>query len=100
MVAIECPRGHGLNGASRARRGLCKGDLLMSPYVDTAVSTLVGFLPSLIAAVLLLIVGYIIARVVSGLVKGLLRRTSLDNRLARSLGGPGLGSEGAIASVV
>jgi hypothetical protein len=72
----------------------------MSPYVDTAVSTLVGFLPSLIAAVLLLIVGYIIARVVSGLVKGLLRRTSLDNRLARSLGGTGLGSEGAIASVV
>ena len=72
----------------------------MPPYVDTAVSTLVAFLPSLIAAVLLLIVGYIVARIVSGLVRGLLRRTSLDNRLARSLGGTGLGSEGAVASVV
>src|SRR5215212_6767249 len=72
----------------------------MPPYVDTAVGTLVAFLPSLIAAVLLLIVGYIVARVVSGLVKRLLRRTGLDNRLARSLGGTGLASEGAIASVV
>ena len=72
----------------------------MPSYVDTAVSTLMAFLPSLIAAVLLLIVGYIVARVVSGLVRGLLRRTSLDNRLAQSLGGTGLGSEGAIASVV
>ncbi|HZO29154.1 MAG TPA: mechanosensitive ion channel, partial [Chloroflexota bacterium] len=72
----------------------------MPPYVDTAVSTLMAFLPSLIAAVLLLIVGYIVARVVSGLVKRLLLRTGLDNRLAHSLGGTGLGSEGAIASVV
>src|SRR5215212_10684064 len=72
----------------------------MPPYVDTAVGTLVGFLPSLIAAVLLLIVGYIVARVVSALVNRLLRRTGLDNRLARSLGGTGLGSEGAVASVV
>ena len=72
----------------------------MPPYVDTAVSTLMAFLPSLIAAVLLLIVGYIVARVVSGLVKRLLLRTGLDNRLAQSLGGTGLGSEGAIASVV
>jgi hypothetical protein len=72
----------------------------MPPYVDTAVSTLVAFLPSLIAAVLLLIVGYIVARVVSGLVKRLLGRTGLDNRLARSLSGTGLGSEGAVASVV
>jgi Mechanosensitive ion channel, conserved TM helix len=72
----------------------------MPPYVDTAVNTLVAFLPSLIAAVLLLIVGYIVARVVSGLVKRLLGRTGLDNRLARSLSGTGLGSEGAVASVV
>jgi hypothetical protein len=72
----------------------------MSPYIENAVSTLVAFLPSLLAAVLLLIVGYIVARVVSGLVKRLLRRTDLDDRLARSLGGTGLGSEGAIASVV
>jgi hypothetical protein len=50
--------------------------------------------------VLLLIVGYIVARVVSGLVRRLLLRTGLDNRLARSLGGSGLGSEGAVASVV
>ena len=72
----------------------------MLPYVDTAVSTLVAFLPSLLAAVLLLIVGYIVARVVSGLVKRLLLKTGVDNRLAQSLGGTGLGSEGAVASVV
>jgi hypothetical protein len=72
----------------------------MPSYVDNAVSTLVAFLPSLVAAVLLLIVGYIVARVVSGLVRRLLLRTGLDNRLARSLGGSGLGSEGAVASVV
>jgi hypothetical protein len=72
----------------------------MPPSVDTAVSTLVAFLPSLVAAVLLLIVGYIVARIVSGLVKRLLGRSGLDNRLARSLGGTGLGSEGAVASVV
>ena len=72
----------------------------MPSYVDNAVSTLVAFLPSLVAAVLLLIVGDIVARVVSGLVRRLLLRTGLDNRLARSLGGSGLGSEGAVASVV
>jgi hypothetical protein len=72
----------------------------MPPYVDTAVTTLVAFLPSLVAAVLLLIVGYIVARMVSALVKRLLRKTGLDDRLARSLGGTGLASEGAVASGV
>ena len=72
----------------------------MPLYVENVLRTIVGFLPSLLAAVLLLLVGYIVARVVSGLVRRLLRRTDLDNRLARSLGGTGLSSEGAIASVV
>lgn len=50
----------------------------LSQYVGTG-------LASLITAVLALLVGWIIAALLSGAVKGLLKRTQLDNRLAKAL---------------
>jgi hypothetical protein len=42
-----------------------------------------GYIPNLIAALAILIVGWLVALIVSAIVRGVLRRTSLDNRLAR-----------------
>ena len=61
---------------------------------------IVSFLPSLLGAILILIVGYIVARVVSAAVRGLLRRTTLDNRLASSLGSSTINVENAISTAV
>jgi hypothetical protein len=45
---------------------------------------LVGaYIPNLVAALAILIVGWLVALIVSAIVRGVLRRTSLDNRLAR-----------------
>ena len=48
---------------------------------------LAGFLPNLLAAILVLVVGWLVALLLSKLVGNLLRRTTLDDRLARSLQG-------------
>jgi hypothetical protein len=48
------------------------------------ITRLVGaYIPNLIAALAILIVGWLVALIVSAIVRGVLRRTSLDNRLAR-----------------
>ena len=44
-----------------------------------------GYVPNLVGALAILIIGWIVAIVVSRLVRGALRRTNLDNRLARSV---------------
>jgi hypothetical protein len=43
---------------------------------------------NLIGAIVILIVGWIVAAIVSGIVKNLLKRTDLDNRIARAVVGP------------
>jgi hypothetical protein len=48
------------------------------------ITRLVGaYIPNLVAALAILIVGWLVALIVSAIVRGVLRRTSLDNRLAR-----------------
>jgi hypothetical protein len=42
-----------------------------------------GYIPNLIAALAILIVGWLVALIVSAIVRGVLRRTTLDDRLAR-----------------
>jgi hypothetical protein len=52
------------------------------------ITRLVGaYIPNLIAALAILIVGWLVALIVSAIVRGVLRRTSLDNRLARLIMG-------------
>jgi hypothetical protein len=72
----------------------------MPAFVDQQIRFIGSFIPNLIAALLVLIIGYIVAKIISGAVRGLLRRTTLDNRLASSLGGTGIGAEGAISTAV
>ncbi|HRV94821.1 MAG TPA: mechanosensitive ion channel [Anaerolineae bacterium] len=58
----------------------------MEPFINQIWSTVGGFLPSLVGAILVLLVGWLIALIVSWAVGAILNRTSLDNRLARSMG--------------
>src|SRR4028118_575300 len=63
-----------------------------------------SYVPGLVGALLILIIGWIVAIVASRLVRGVLRRTDLDNRLARSVA-PGaarqpLAVENAISAAV
>ena len=46
-----------------------------------------GYIPSLVAALVVLIIGWLLALLFSALVRGALRRTTLDNRLARWMTG-------------
>jgi hypothetical protein len=58
---------------------------------------------NLIGAVVILIVGWIVAAIVSGIVKNLLKRTDLDNRIARAVVGPNAAEpkvENLVASVI
>ena len=62
--------------------------------------TIVAFLPSLLAALLILVVGFVVAKIIAAAVRGLLRRTSLDNRIAASVGSSGVNVENGVATVV
>src|SRR5512146_273355 len=59
----------------------------MPNSITAILATLVAFLPTLLAAILVLVVGWLIALIISRLVEGLLRRTTLDDRIARMLHG-------------
>jgi len=54
-------------------------------FLNLAALTLI--LPRLLAAVAILVIGWIVAAVLSSLVGGVLKRTTLDNRIARAMGG-------------
>lgn len=62
-------------------------------FFDNNFRVILSYLPNILAALLILIVGWIVAAIVSGAVKGLLKRTDVDNRIARSMGGSGVNSE-------
>ena len=48
------------------------------------ITRLVGaYIPNFIAALAILIVGWLVALILSAIVRGVLRRTTLDNRVAR-----------------
>jgi len=50
---------------------------------DQIIRLVGAYIPHLIAALAILIVGWLVALIVSAIVRGVLRRTTLDNRLAR-----------------
>jgi hypothetical protein len=63
-----------------------KVDTLLA-QIQTALTT---YLPNVLWAILILIIGWIVALALSALVRNLLKRTSLDDRLARTMGAPGV----------
>jgi hypothetical protein len=76
----------------------------MRDVLDQMARVVGGYVLSLVAALAILIVGWLVARVVSGIVGRLLRRTALDNRLARWMageeGGEGIEAERWVAKGV
>ncbi|MFQ6014608.1 MAG: mechanosensitive ion channel [Anaerolineae bacterium] len=55
----------------------------MQVVLDQITQLVGAYIPNLIGALAILIVGWLVALVVSAIVRGVLRRTTLDNRLAR-----------------
>ena len=53
-------------------------------FFNSLFSSLGTSLPNLLAALLILIIGWIVARLIAGGVRKLLKRTNLDNRLAKT----------------
>ena len=58
----------------------------MQAFFDQVWQTVGGFVPNLIGAILVLFLGWLIALIVSAVVRAIFNRTTLDNRLATSLG--------------
>lgn len=61
----------------------------MQAFWDQITSLLGGYIPSLVGALLILIIGWIVASIVAAGVGSALKRTKLDNRLAKALAGGG-----------
>lgn len=59
----------------------------MEIYMERLATTFGNFLPNLLAAIAVLVIGWLLALAISKLVRAALRRTELDNRLARNLQG-------------
>jgi len=57
----------------------------MQQYGAHLTETFGEFLPTLLAAIAVLVIGWLVALVISKVIKAALRRTNLDNRLAKSL---------------
>lgn len=57
----------------------------MQQYGARLTETFGEFLPTLLAAIAVLVIGWLVALLISKVVKAALRRTTLDDRLARSL---------------
>jgi hypothetical protein len=55
----------------------------MQVVLDQITQLVGGYIPNLIAALAILVIGWLVALILSALVRGALRRTTLDNRLAR-----------------
>lgn len=54
----------------------------------------------ILAAIGLLIIGYIVAKIIKGIVGKALKKTAIDNRISKSLGGESLGIENIISTLV
>ncbi|NIO69488.1 MAG: mechanosensitive ion channel [Anaerolineae bacterium] len=52
-------------------------------FLEQIVQLVGGYIPNLIAALAILIIGWLVALILSAIVRGVLRRTTLDDRLAR-----------------
>ncbi|NJB85423.1 hypothetical protein GGR26_001168 [Lewinella marina] len=56
--------------------------------------------PDIIAALIILIIGYFVAKLLQGLTERLLRKTDLDNRVARGTGSAAVSTERALGKLV
>lgn len=65
----------------------------MQTFIDTLARILGSYLPNLLAALAILVVGWILALIVAAIVRGILRRTDLDNRIAKWAAGEERGAE-------
>lgn len=65
----------------------------MQTFIDTIARILGSYLPNLLAALAILVVGWILALIVAAIVRGILRRTDLDNRIAKWAVGEDRGAE-------
>jgi Mechanosensitive ion channel, conserved TM helix len=59
----------------------------MEVAFDDMSKAVAAYLPNLLGALAILIVGWLVARIIAAVVTGTLRRTELDNRLARVIAG-------------
>jgi Mechanosensitive ion channel, conserved TM helix len=59
----------------------------MEVAFDDMSKVVAGYVPNLLGALAILIVGWLVARIIAAIVTGTLRRTELDNRLARVIAG-------------
>lgn len=59
----------------------------MEPALDEIGKVVSTYVPSLLGALAILVIGWLVARIIAALVGGALRRTQLDNRLARWIAG-------------
>jgi hypothetical protein len=67
---------------------------------DRVIETVGNYVPSMLGALAILVVGWLVARLIAAGVRSVLRRTDLDNRLARWLVGGSVPVERVIASTV
>jgi hypothetical protein len=61
----------------------------MQVILDQITRLVGGYIPNLVGALAVLIIGWLVALILSAIVRGVLRRTTLDNRLARWIMGEG-----------
>jgi hypothetical protein len=59
----------------------------MQTIVSQIIQLVGAYIPNLVGALLILIIGWLVALIVSAIVRGVLRRTTLDERLARWIAG-------------
>ncbi len=72
----------------------------MQGILDRVSEIVGGYLPSLVGALAILVVGWLVARVLAACVRAALRRTDLDNRLARWLVGESVPVEQVVSTTV
>jgi Mechanosensitive ion channel, conserved TM helix len=72
----------------------------MENVLDRVIETVGNYVPSMLGALAILVVGWLVARLIAAGVRSVLRRTELDNRLARWLVGESVPVERVITSTV
>jgi hypothetical protein len=72
----------------------------MQTVITDNVRIIGGYLPNVLGALLILIVGWIVAWIISAVVRGVLRRTDIDDRIARSMGSDGVAVANAAGTIV
>ena len=73
----------------------------LSAFLENLVSLMGTGFVDIVVGIVILVIGYLLARLLAGVVRRLLRRTQLDNRMARGMGDDNtIGLEDMIARIV